>query len=132
MDEIFTGFGGVHKTHSEFISASSDIFHVPPREKATEYSRESIHRPTSENADGPFDFFLPAEGETYVDPDGFRLSGYTRLVKIGANGETEELKATDDVAPINFVCGMAFQTKELSIQGALVNYATQPLDNLKA
>ena len=128
----FTGIGGIQETECDFINGAADIFAPIPTEKSTTFSRESIHRPLNENSQGPFEFNLPAEGDTYVDPDQFRLSGYTSLVKIDENGEEKELAASDDVAPISFAPGMAFQTKELSLQGKLVNYATQPLDNLKS
>jgi hypothetical protein len=131
MDEIFTGVGGLHRTENDFISGAADIFSPLPIEKATKYSREASHRPTSENSDGPFEFYLPCEGETYIDPDSFRLTGYTSLVRI-AEGVQIPLAADEDVAPVCFAPGMAFQTKELSMNGKLVNYATQPLDNLKA
>ena len=133
MDELFTGVGGLHKTQTEFITSSANIFDVAPQEKATQYGRESVYRPTSENSDGPFEFYLPAEGETYTDPDSFRLSGYTQLMEIdSATGELKALTADEKVAPVNFVAGMALRTKEVSIQGHLVNYATQPLEYLKA
>lgn len=132
MEDFFTGVGGVHKSKTEFISGGADIFTSVPVEKATRYSRESTYRPTSENPDGPYDFYLPAEGDTYVDPDSFRLTGYTQFVKIGDGFKTEALTGEEDAAPINFVCGMAFKTKQLSINGQLVNYTTQPLDNVKA
>jgi len=133
MEDFFTGVGGVHRSNAEFISGGADIFTTVPVEKATRYSRESVYRPTSENSDGPFEFYLPAEGDTYVDPDSFRLTGYTQVLKIGDGFKTEMLTAgTEEVAPVNFVCGMAFKTKQLSINGQLVNYTTQPLDNIKA
>ena len=132
MEDIFTGVGGVHKSKAEFISGGADIFSTVPVEKATRYSRESIYRPTSENPDGPFEFYLPAEGDTYIDPDSFRLTGYTQFMRVGDGFELEKPKAEDKAAPINFVCGMAFKTKQLSINGQLVNYTTQPLDNVKA
>jgi len=62
MDEIFTGVGGLHRTENDFISGGADIFSPLPIEKATKYSRETSHRPTSENSDGPFEFYLPCEG----------------------------------------------------------------------
>lgn len=132
MEDFFTGVGGVHKSKAEFISGGADIFSTVPVEKATRYSRESIYRPTSENSDGPFEFYLPAEGDTYIDPDSFRLTGYTSFMKVGDGFQLEAPKAEDKAAPINFVCGMAFKTKQLSINGQLVNYTTQPLDNIKA
>jgi len=132
MDELFTGVGGLAKTQGDYITASADIFQVGPQEKATKYGRESVYRPTSENADGPWEFYLPAEGDTYTEPDSFRLTGYTQLKKISANGDLIDLVAADDAAPINFVAGMALRTKEVSIQGHLVNYATQPLEYFKA
>ena len=75
MEDIFTGVGGVHKSKAEFISGGADIFSTVPVEKATRYSRESIYRPTSENPDGPFEFYLPTEGDTYIDPDSFSFDG---------------------------------------------------------
>ena len=148
MEDIFTGVGGNHKTQGDYITASADIFSVVPRDKSTHYGRESVHRPTTENVDGPYEFYLPAEGSTYIDPDGFRMSGYTQLKMIGANGALEDLKETvkanagvnppivgvdaPHVAPISFAPGMAFQTKEVSMQGQLINYATQPLENISA
>lgn len=132
MEDFFTGVGGLHRSKDEFITGGADIFTSVPVERATRYSRESVYRPTSENSDGPFEFYLPAEGETYIDPDSFRITGYTQLKKIDETGTAVDLGKDDDVAPINFVCGMAFKTKQLSINGQLVNYTTQPLDNFKA
>ena len=137
MENIFTGYGGHQSTQGEFISGGADIFSSTPIEKSTKYSRESVHRPQSENVDGPFEFHMPAEGDTYIDTDSYRLSGYTKLTINKPGSGFVNLTATteaDDkeVAPISFLPGMAFQTKEVSINGQLVNYATQPLDNLKS
>lgn len=133
MEDIFTGVGGLQKTQEDFINGGADIFTDTPMEKATKYCTESIYRPATENPAGPFEFYLPAEADTYIDPQGFRLSGYTQIKKVDPNtGSLIDLIGEDKVAPINFVAGMAFQTKELSINGVLVNYATQPLDNYKA
>ena len=57
MEDIFTGVGGNHKTQGDYITASSDIFSVVPRDKSTHYGRESVHRPTTENVDGPYEFY---------------------------------------------------------------------------
>ena len=130
MDDIFTGVGGLHKTETEYISGGADIFTKAPIEKSTKSSRESIHRPTSENSDGPFEFYLPAEGETYIDPDSFRLIGYTSLMKI-VEGVPTKMVADDNAAPVSFAPGMAFQLKQVHINGNPVNYPTLPLDHLK-
>ena len=108
MEDFFTGVGGVHRSKAEFISGGADIFTSVPVERATRYGRESVYRPTSENPDGPFEFYLPAEGDTYIDPDSFRITGYTQLKKIDKSGDAVALTADEDAAPINFVCGMAF------------------------
>ena len=145
MDDIFTGVGTLHKSQDEFINGGADIFSTAPTDKATMYSNDSVYTATSENPLGPYSFIIPAEGDTYIDPQSFRLSGYAQIKKLGANGQLSDLVTTqvkqsdnsmvdvhDKVAPINFLPGMAFQTKELTINTLNVTYATQPLENYKA
>lgn len=132
MEDIFTGVGAFHKNQDDLINAAADIFAPQTMEKATITSRESVHRPISENPEGPFEFYLPAESDTYVDPEGFRLSGYTQLVGMKDGSEIPLTVNTENVAPINFAPGMAFTMKELYMNGNLVNYATQPFDNIKS
>lgn len=132
MEDIFTGVGSFHKNQDDLINAAADIFATQPMEKATISSRESVHRPVSENPEGPFEFYLPAESETYIDPEGFRLSGYTQLVGIKEGVEGPLKVNAEVIAPLNFAPGMAFTMKELYVNGNLVNYATQPFDNIKS
>ena len=144
MDDLFTGVGTIHKSQDDFINGGADIFSSVPTDKATLYSNDSVYTCTSENPLGPYSFIIPAEGDTYIDPQSFRLSGYTQLKKLNANGQLTDLqietkkedgtvdKPADVVAPINFLPGMAFQTKELTINTLNVTYATQPLENYKA
>ena len=132
MEDIFTGVGAFHKTQDDLINAAADIFAPQPVEKATVTCRESVHRPVSENPEGPFEFYLPSEAETYVDPEGFRLSGYTQLVGVKDGAEIPLVVQDEVIAPINFAPGMAFTMKELYVNGNLVNYATQPFDNIKS
>lgn len=131
MEDIYTGVGSFHKNQDDLINAAVDIFAEQPTEKATITCRDSVHRPTSENINGPFEFYLPAEGDTYIDPEGFRLSGYTQMFGVKDGAEVSLAEKTE-AAPVNFVPGMAFTMKELYFNGNLVNYATQPLDNIKS
>lgn len=131
MEDTFRGIGSFHKNSEDFIHAGADIFAEQVVEKSSRYSRESVHRPISENPDGPYEFYLPAENETYIDCEGFRLSGYASLVKIAENKEANTVDA-DSAAPIDFLPGTAWSMKELFFNGKLVNYVTQPYDNIKS
>ena len=132
MDEFFTGVGGLHKTQEDFINGGADIFAPTQIDKACIGNTEAVYFPTNETTDGPFLFYLPGETDTYIDPQTFRLSGYTSIRKVSATGRLEDLAATDKVAPINFMPAMAFQSKQFAINGHDVNYITQPLENYKA
>ena len=74
---------------------------------------------------------MPAENETYLDPDGFRLEGYVYMVKEVGDGE-QGTTITDLAAPINMIPLTAWSMKELFFNGYLVNYVTQPYENIKA
>ena len=142
MEELFTGVGSLHKSQDDYINGGADLFSTAPTDKSTLFSNESIYRVTNDNPLGPFHFHIPSEGDSYIDPQSFRLSGYTQIKRYAENGQLVDLTVDsgtgteqvvgDKVAPINFLPGMAFQTKELSINGVAVNYATQPMENFKA
>ena len=131
MEDTFRGVGSFSKNATDFVRAGVYIFSEPTVEQSSKFCRESVHRPISENPDGPYEFYLPAENNTYIDCEGFRLSGYVSIVKIKDGAETA-LKEADDAAPINFLPGAAWTMKELFYNGALVNYVTQPFDNIKS
>ena len=139
MEDTFRGYGAFHKAEDDFVHSGVDIFSMPTKEMSCEFSRESVHRPMSENSEGPFEFFLPAEGDSYIDCEGFRLQGYTQFMKIKSDGSlvnvleaAEGDNPEDKVAPINFLPGMLWNMKELYFNGFLVNYVTQPFDNVKS
>ena len=131
MEDAFRGVGSFHKSENEFIQAGVDLFAKPTVELSSRFCRESVHRPISENPEGPFEFFLPSENETYIDPEGFRLEGYVYLVK-GDGSEEKGLDNNDKTAPISMIPITAWSMKELFINGYLVNYVTQPYENIKA
>lgn len=134
MEDTFRGVGAFHKTADEFVHSGVDLFSEPPIEKSSRFCRESVHRPVSENESGPFEFYLPAEGDTYIDCEGFRLNGYISMVHVKGDGTEENLAADDsqDVAPLNFIPSTAWSMKELYFNQSLVNYVTQPYDNIKS
>ena len=131
MEDTFRGIGSFSKNATDFVHAGVDIFTEPLIERSSKYCRESVHRPISENIDGPYEFYLPAENNTYVDCEGFRLSGYVSMTK-QKEGKEVNVEAEDDAAPVNFLPGAAWSMKEVFFNGALVNYVTQPFDNIKA
>ena len=131
MEDTFRGIGSFSKSATDFVHAGVDIFTEPIIEKSSKFCRESVYRPVSENVNGPYEFYLPAENNTYIDCEGFRLSGSVSMTKMKDNQEVN-VEASDDAAPINFLPGTAWSMKELFFNGSLVNYVTQPYDNIKA
>ena len=132
MDDFYTGVGGLHKTQDDYINGGADIFAGTQVDRACIGNTEAVYFPTNETTDGPFLFYLPGETDTYIDPQTFRLSGYTSIQKVNATGALENMSANDKVAPINFMPSMAFHSKQFDINGMNVNYITQPLENYKA
>ena len=130
MEDTFRGIGSFSKSATDFVHTGVDIFSEPITEKSSKFCRESVHRPVSENTDGPYEFYLPAENNTYIDCEGFRLSGLVSMTKV-EDGKEVATKTADAAAPINFLPGTAWSMKELFFNGALVNYVTQPYDNIK-
>ena len=131
MEDTFRGIGSFSKNATDFVHAGVDIFTEPLVERSSKFCRESVHRPVSENPDGPYEFYLPAENNTYIDCEGFRLTGYVSMTKT-KDGKETNVETADDAAPINFLPGAAWSMKEVFFNGALVNYVTQPFDNIKA
>lgn len=133
MEEFYTGVGGLHKTQDDYINGGADIFGDTQVDKACISGFEAAYYPTNEAPEGPFIFYIPGESDTYVDPQTFRLSGYTSIKKVSpTTGQLVDIDEGEDVAPINFLPGMAFQSKQFDINGVAVNYITQPLENYKA
>ena len=132
MDDFYTGVGGLHKTQDDYINGGADIFSGTQVDRACIGNTEAVYFPTNETTDGPFLFYLPGETDTYIDPQTFRLSGYTPIQKVNATGALENMGTNDKVAPINFMLPMAFHSKQFDINGMNVNYITQPLENYKA
>ena len=127
----FSGIASRQRTAFEAFTESADLFSGFSVEKATKKAREASYRPISLNSDGPFDFFIPHEGDLYLNPSTLRLHGNFKIVKI-VNGVQKNLEASDDVALVNLAPLSFFKSLEIDFQGQIVSFITTPLHHYKS
>ena len=127
----FSGIASRQRTAFEAFTESADLFSGFSVEKATKKAREASYRPICLNSDGPFDFFIPHEGDLYLNPSTLRLHGNFKIVKI-VNGIQKNLEASDDVALVNLAPLSFFKSLEIDFQGQIVSFITTPLHHYKS
>lgn len=112
------GFGTEGATQDSMMSSNLDLFTTVPTEAVMHYPRDGMYRPTSLNAEGPFVFSIPSEGNLYIDLQSFRLEGLISVSKWKAS-ETKYVKveSTDKVAPVNNFPQTFFRSVETDING---------------
>lgn len=127
----FTGVSSRKESKFEAFTEAADLFAGSTVEKATKKSREASYRPINSNSEGPFDFYIPHEGDLYLNPSTLRLHGGFKVVII-ENGVEKPLPADKEVSLVNLAPLSFFKSLEIDFQGQIVSFINTPLHHYKS
>ena len=130
-NQAFSGVASRQRTAFEAYTESADLFSPFSYEKATKKAREASYRPINLNSDGPFDFYIPHEGDLYLNPSTLRLHGTYKVVKL-VNGKETVIDDDDKITPVNLSPLSFFQSLEIDFQGQIVSFISTPLHHYKS